>query len=107
MTNPMEEMMKMAQAAQEKMAAAQAKVETLEADGVSGGGLVMVTLCNGAIKRVFIDKSLLKADEGEVLEDLIMAAHNAAKTKLDQLVAEEMKSVTAGLPIPPGMKLPF
>jgi DNA-binding protein YbaB len=59
------------------------------------------------MKRLVIDKSLLKADEGEILEDLIMAAHAAAKAKLDQKMNEEMQKMTAGLALPPGFKMPF
>jgi len=104
----MMKLMKQAQAMQEKLAGAQARVETLEADGVSGGGLVVVTLHNkGAMKRLVIDKSLLKPDEAEILEDLIIAAHAAAKAKLDQLMGEEMQKMTAGLALPPGFKMPF
>jgi DNA-binding YbaB/EbfC family protein len=103
-----EDLMKQAAAMQEKLAGAQARVETLEADGVAGGGLVVVTLHNkGVMKRLVIDKSLLKADEGEILEDLIMAAHAAAKAKLDQKMNEEMQKMTAGLALPPGFKMPF
>ena len=104
----LEELMKQAGAMQQKLADAQARVESLEADGVAGGGLVVVTLANkGALKRLVIDKSLLKADEGEILEDLIKAAHAAAKARLDQLMGAEMQKMTAGLALPPGFKMPF
>lgn len=108
MSDTLNKLMQQAQAMQEKLAEAQAKVETLEAQGVSGGGLVVVTLHNkGALKSVMIDKSLLKADEGEILEDLIVAAHAAAKVRLDHLMSEEMQKMSAGLALPPGFKLPF
>lgn len=104
----MEEMMRAAQAMQAKLAEAQAKVEQMEASGLAGGGLVAVTLFNkGALKRVTIDKSLMKPEDVEILEDLIVAAHAAAKQNLDAAMAEEMQKMTAGLPLPPGMKLPF
>lgn len=104
----MEELLKQAQMMQSKLADAQAKVESLEAEGVSGAGLVRVTLAGkGALKRVKIDPSLLKADEGEILEDLIAAAHADAKSKLDQTMSEEMAKMTAGLSLPPGFKLPI
>jgi DNA-binding YbaB/EbfC family protein len=76
--------------------------------GQSGGGLVKVTLNGkGVLTGTDIDASLLKAEEKEILEDLIVAAHADAKGRLEQMVAEEMKSVTGGLPLPPGFQLPF
>ena len=108
MSDTLNKLMQQAQAMQAKLAEAQEKVELLEAQGVSGGGLVVVTLANkGALKSVMIDKSLLKADEGEILEDLLVAAHAAAKARLDQLMSEEMQKMTSGLALPPGFKLPF
>lgn len=102
------EMMKQAQAMQEKLAEAQARVDALEASGLSGGGLVAVTLHNkGAIKRITIDKSLMKPDDVEILEDLIVAAFSSAKQNLDAAMNEEMQKMTAGLSLPPGFKLPF
>lgn len=104
----LEELMKQAQAIQSRVADAQARMASIEAEGVSGGGLVVVRLAGkGDLKGVIIDKSLLKADEAEILEDLIMAAHAAAKAKLDQVMAEETAKMTAGLTLPPGFKLPF
>ena len=103
-----EELMKQAQLMQAKLADAQAKVESLEAEGVSGAGLVRVTLAGkGALKRVKIDPSLLTPNEGEILEDLIAAAHADAKAKLDQIMGAEMQKMTSGLNLPPGFKLPF
>ena len=93
---------------QQKLADLQAKADSVEATGVAGAGLVKVTLQGkGALKRIQIDPSLLKADEGEILVDLIAAAHAAAKTKLDDEMAAETAKLTAGLPLPPGFKLPF
>lgn len=104
----LEEMMKQAQAMQAQLVEAQAKLDTLEASGLAGGGLVAITLHNkGAIKRITIDKSLMKPDDVEILEDLIIAAYGGAKQNLDALMNEEMQKMTAGLGLPPGMKLPF
>ena len=100
--------MKQAQAMQAKMADAQAQLETLEVQGQSGGGVVMVTMtAKGALKGVAIDDSLLKVDEKEILEDLLVTAHEDARRKAERLMEEKMRDVTAGLPLPPGMKLPF
>lgn len=101
-------LMKQAQAMQQKMQAAQQDLETLEVEGQSGGGLVRVTLtAKGVMKGVSIDPSLLKADEREIVEDLVVTAHEDARRKAEDLAAERMKAVTAGLQLPPGMKLPF
>jgi DNA-binding YbaB/EbfC family protein len=90
------------------MAEMQAKLEQATVTGQSGGGLVKVTLSGkGAMTRLEIDPSLLKPEEKEILEDLIVAAHTDAKGKSEAMMAEEMKSVTGGLPLPPGLKLPF
>ncbi len=101
-------LMKQAQALQERMAEVQKDLESLEVEGAAGGGLVRVTLsAKGAMKGVTIDPSLLTSDEREVLEDLLVAAHADARTKAERLADEKMKAVTAGLSLPPGMKLPF
>ncbi len=101
-------MMKQAQQLQKKMAEAQDKLNDIEVEGVSGGGLVKVTAtAKGVFKRINIDVSLLKTEEKDILEDLITAAINDAKQKGDLAAQEEMKSITGGLPLPPGMKLPF
>ncbi len=101
-------MMKQAQQLQKKMAEAQEKLNEIEVEGTSGGGLVkVVTTAKGSYKRISIDDSLLKSEEKEILEDLIIAAINDAKQKSEQVAQEEMKSITGGLPLPPGMKLPF
>ena len=93
---------------QEKMESMQAELEELEAEGMSAGGMVVVTLSgNGALKGVKIDPSLMKEGEEEILEDLIIAAHNSAKGRSEDLAKEKTAELTAGLPIPPGMKLPF
>lgn len=101
-------LMKQAQAMQTKMAEAQAELESMTCDGEAGGGLVKVTLtAKGALTHISIDPSLMKPDEKEILEDLIATAHGQARAKADQAMAERMKSVTGGLQLPPGMKLPF
>lgn len=100
--------MKKAKEMQEKMQQLQNEMENLEITGTAGGGLVSVTL-NGknTITAIKIDPSLIKPEEAEILEDLIMAAHNEAKAKIETAMAEKTQSMTAGLPIPPGFKLPF
>ncbi len=101
-------LMKKAQELQSRVAEVQAEIEKLEVEGGAGGGLVRVTLTGkGALKGLAIDASLLKADEKEILEDLIVAAHADALVKAERLKEEKMKVLTAGLPLPPGMKLPF
>lgn len=93
---------------QEKMESLQADLETLEAVGTAGGDMVSVTLTGkGALKAVSIDPSLLKPEEAEILEDLLVAAHGQAKDRAEQMAQEKTRELTAGLPIPPGMKLPF
>lgn len=99
-------MMKQAQELQGKMQDMQVQMDAMECTGSSGAGLVSVTLNGkGAMKSVSVDPSLLKSDEGEILEDLVVAAHNDAKAKIEAMLAEKMKDITGGLPIPPGMKL--
>ena len=99
-------MMKQAQQLQKKMADAQEKLNSIEVEGVSGGGVVkVIATAKGEIKRINLDESLLKPEE--ITEDLIVAAINDAKQKGEMAAQEEMKSVTGGLPLPPGMKLPF
>ena len=102
------DMMKQVQAMQSRMAEIQARLEQASVTGQSGGGLVKVSLSGkGAMTRLEIDPSLLKPEEKDILEDLIVAAHSDAKNKSETMMAEEMKSVTGGLPLPPGFKLPF
>jgi DNA-binding YbaB/EbfC family protein len=93
---------------QAKFQAMQEELTLVESTGQSGGGLVTVTLSGkGEMKSLKVDPSLLKADEAEILEDLIVAAHNDAKLKVETIMQEKTRELTAGLPIPPGMKLPF
>ncbi len=99
-------MMKQAQELQNKMAEFQAELESLETEGVSGGGLVKVTLNGkGAMMRVSINPSLIKPTDVEIIEDLIVAAHNDARQKAEQAIAGKMQELTGGLPLPPGLKL--
>ena len=99
-------LMKQAQGLQQKMADAQAELETIEVEGASGGGLVkVVSTAKGTVKSVRIDPSLLVPGEAEILEDLVVAALNDARGKAERSTAERMQQVTAGLPLPPGLKL--
>lgn len=101
-------MMKQAQAMQQKMADMQAKLEAAEIEGVAGAGLVRVTLSGkGTLKSVKIDPKLIDPAEVEMLEDLVVAAHADAKSKLDAMMEEETRNAMGGLNLPPGMKLPF
>ena len=101
-------MMKKAQAMQSKLAETQEELGKIEVEGESGGGLVKVTLSGKAeMKSIKLDPSLMKPEEVEMAEDLIVAAYNDAKGKAERAAAEKMQEVTAGLPLPPGMKLPF
>ncbi|KJF75447.1 MULTISPECIES: YbaB/EbfC family nucleoid-associated protein [Rhizobium/Agrobacterium group] len=93
---------------QAKMEKMQADIAALEVEGKSGGGLVTIKLNGkGSMLGLKIDPSLFKEDDVEILEDLIVAAHNDAKERAEAITAEKTKEITAGLPIPPGMKLPF
>ena len=101
------QLMKQAQMMQENMRRMQEQLAALEVEGQSGAGLVKVTMtCKHDVKRVGIDPSLLGEDK-EMLEDLVAAAFNDAARRVEQTVAEKMGGVTAGLGLPPGMKLPF
>lgn len=99
-------LMKQAQAMQQKMADLQGELDSVEVEGVAGGGLVKVTLtAKGAARGVSLDPSLLVADEKEILEDLLVAALNDARAKADRVTQERMGELTKGLPLPPGLKL--
>lgn len=100
-------MMQQAAQLQSKMQALQSELDSIEVEGVSGGGLVSVKLsAKGDAKTVSIDPSLLKPDEKEILEDLLVAAHADARRKGEALMQEKMKALTGGLPLPPGLN-PF
>ena len=102
------QLIKQAQAMQEKMAEMQAQLEMVEMTGVAGAGMVELTLNGkGDMKQVKIDKSLLDPAEGEVLEDLIVAAFADARRKVSAHAEEEMQKLTGGLSLPGGLKLPF
>jgi DNA-binding YbaB/EbfC family protein len=102
------QMMKQAQQMQARMAEMQAKLDQVEMTGASGGGMVQVTLNGkGEMRRVKIDPALVDPKDVEVLEDLILAAANDAKAKVEAHVGGEMAKLTGGLQLPPGIKLPF
>jgi DNA-binding YbaB/EbfC family protein len=101
-------MMKKAQEMQARMQEVQSELEQTLVEGQAGAGMVSVSLtAKGQMKAVTIDPSLLKADESEILEDLLVAAHEDARKKAERIMEEKMQALTAGLPLPPGMKLPF
>ncbi len=99
-------MMKQVKDMQERMQRLQEELGAIEVTGAAGGGLVSVTLSGkGDMKSVKIDPSLMKPEEAEIVEDLIVAATGDAKAKVEARLAEKMAEVTGGLPLPPGMKL--
>jgi DNA-binding YbaB/EbfC family protein len=99
-------LMKQAAELKSKMEAMQAELDQIQVEGVSGAGLVSVTLSGkGEMKNVRIDDSLMKPEEKPIVEDLVVAAHAEARRKAEALLQEKMKSVAGGLPLPPGMKL--
>jgi DNA-binding YbaB/EbfC family protein len=101
-------LMKQAQAMQQNMQDMQARLETIEVQGESGAGLVKLTLSGkGALKSASIDPKLLDPNDAEMLQDLLVAAHHDAKTKLETITSEEMQKATGGMSLPPGLKLPF
>jgi nucleoid-associated protein EbfC len=101
-------MMKQAQQMQSKMQELQTKLEAMEITGEAGAGLVRVTL-NGKsdLRKIKIDPKIIDAADAEMMEDLILAAHRDAKSKIEAASAEEMQKVAGGMQLPPGMKLPF
>ena len=102
------QMMKQAQKLQAKMAELQEQLASAEVTGASGGGLLQVTMNGkGEVRKVKIDPSLVDPNDVEVLEDLIVAACNDTKSKVEALMAERMAELTGGLQLPPGMQLPF
>jgi DNA-binding YbaB/EbfC family protein len=103
-----EDLMKAAQNVQDQLSKAQDTLDGVEVEGVAGGGLVKVkATAKGRIIGIDIDDSLLQPSEKQMLEDLIAAAFNDARTKADSVSQQEMGKLTAGLPLPPGFKLPF
>ena len=100
-------LMKQAQAMQDNLRRAQDELATIEVEGQSGAGLVKVTMtCKHDVKRVVIDPSLF-GDDKDMIEDLVAAAFNDAIRRAEQVSAEKMSRLTAGMPLPPGMKFPF
>jgi nucleoid-associated protein EbfC len=100
------ELMNQAAQFKSKIESIQAELERMEVDGTAGGGLVTMTLSGkGDLRNARIDASLLKPDQKEILEDLIVAAHADAKRKLETSLQEKMQALTGGLPLPPGLKL--
>ena len=103
-----DEILKMAQNAQSELMKAQEGLDRIEVEGLSGGGLVKVrATAKGRILAVEIDESLLAPSEKQMVEDLVAAAINDARMKADQAAQGEMQKMTAGLPLPPGFKMPF
>lgn len=99
-------MMKQAAQLQSKMEALQAELDQIEVEGSAGGGLVSVRMtAKGELKGIKLDDSLIKPEEKEIIEDLLVAAHADARRKAEGLLQEKMKSLTGGLPLPPGLKL--
>ena len=107
MKNQLAGLMKQAQAMQDNLKKAQDELASIEVEGQSGAGLVKVTMtCKHDVKRVLIDPSLL-ADDKDMLEDLVAAAFNDGIRRAEEVSQEKMAKLTAGMPLPPGMKLPF
>ena len=104
----LDELMKMAQNAQAELQKATANLDNVEVEGASGGGLVKIRAsAKGRIINVDIDDSLMQPSEKQMLEDLVAAALNDARTKADVAANAEMQKITSGLPLPPGFKMPF
>ena len=106
--NNMSQIMKQAKAMQEKMAEMQKKIEETEIEGSSGGGAIKIVM-NGKheVKNLFIDPSIVNSDEKEVLEDLIIAALNDVNKKIAESTNDQLGSISGGMGLPPGLKLPF
>ena len=103
-----DEIMRMAQNAQAELQKAQDNLDKVEVEGVSGGGLVRIrTTAKGQILSVAIDESLLQPSEKSMVEDLVAAAFNDARSKADAIAGTEMEKMTGGMQLPPGFKLPF
>ena len=100
--------MEMAQNVQNELQNAQAKLDTVEVEGVAGGGIVRIRAsAKGRVIGIHIDDSLMQPSEKQMLEDLLAAAFNDARSKADAVSSDEMGKMTSGLPLPPGFKLPF
>ena len=104
----LDDILNMAKNVQDELAKAQANLDKIEVEGASGGGMVKVrATAKGRIIAVDIDESLLQPGEKQMLEDLVAAAFNDARSKADAASSQEMGKMTSGLPLPPGFKLPF
>ncbi len=104
----LDDIMKMAQNAQAELERATNNLDKVEVEGISGGGLVRIRCtAKGRIIAVDLDESLLQPSEKQMVEDLIAAAFNDARSKADQAAQVEMQKITSGLPLPPGFKMPF
>lgn len=102
------EMMKKAQEMQAKMGDMQKNMDNITAEGVSGAGMIKVVLDGkGTMKSVTIDPEIFNAEDAEMVEDLLVAAHNDAKRKIDDKMQQEMSNMTGGLDLPAGFKMPF
>ena len=106
--NNFKDMMKKAQEMQKKMQEMQNSLSNLEVEGTSGGGMVKVIMnCKNEVKKIDVDSSIIKQDDKTMMGDLIVAALNDAKSKAEEKSQDEMKKLTGGLGLPPGMKMPF
>tara|TARA_B100000427_G_scaffold247255_1_gene210329 strand:- start:147 stop:467 length:321 start_codon:yes stop_codon:yes gene_type:complete len=105
--NDFSDLLSQAKKMQDKMKETQETLKKIEVEGISGGNAVKVTMNgDGELKKIFIEDSLLK-DSKEIIEDLIVAAHNDAKSKLKQRTSEEISKITGGVNLPPGFKFPL
>lgn len=108
MKNQLAGLMKQAQQMQDNLKKAQEQLASVEVEGQSGAGLVKVVVtCRNDVKRVSIDPSVMADGDKEMLEDLVVAAMNDALRRAEQTASERMSSITSGLPLPPGFKMPF
>ncbi len=99
-------LMKQATELKSKMEAMQAELDRIEVEGAAGGGMVTLKISGkGELRAAHVDESLLRPDQKEILQDLIVAAHADARRKLETLLAERMQALTGGLSLPPGLKL--
>ena len=106
--NNFNDMMKKAQEMQKKMQEIQESLASLEVEGSAGGGMVKIIMnCKNEVKKIELDPSIIKEEEKQIMEDLIVAALNDAKTKAEEKSKEEMAKLTGDLGLPPGMKMPF
>ena len=108
MNNNFKDMMEKAASMQKKMQEMQDSLSNLEVEGTSGGGMVKIIMnCKNEVKKINIDPSIIKQDEKAMMEDLLVAALNDAKSKVEEKTQDKMKELSGGLGLPPGMKMPF